>query len=39
MGATLEEQQEMNAEPLPDAEQSNVGSDVFKGITFKDIEL
>ena len=29
MGATQEEQ-EMNAEPLPDAEQSHVGFDVFK---------
>ena len=38
MGATQEEQ-EINAVPLPDAEQSHVGSDVFKGITFKDIEL
>ena len=38
MGATQEEQ-EMNAEPLPDAEQSHVGSDVFKGMSFKDIEL
>ena len=29
MGATQEEQ-EMNAEPLPDAEQSHVDSDVFR---------
>ena len=38
MGATQEEQ-EMNAEPLPDAEQSHVGSDVFKDMSHKDIEL
>ena len=38
MGATQEEQ-EMNAEPLPDAEQSHVGSDVFKDMSFNDIEL
>ena len=36
MGATQEEQ-EMNAEPLPDAEQSHVGSDVFKGMLSKDM--
>ena len=34
MGATQEEQ-EMNAEPLPDAEQSHVGSDMFEGMSFK----
>ena len=35
----MQEEQEMNPEPLPDAEQSHVGSDVFKDMSQKDIEL